>query len=68
MRLNLLKTHLLMEQSSGKDGMMSKNEAISMLDQAVSQLQVSREVHVKLQQAVQIIKDEFDKEDAKNKK
>lgn len=57
-----------MEQSSGKDGMMSKNEAISMLDQAVSQLQVSREVHVKLQQAVQIIKDEFDKEDAKNKK
>ena len=36
---------------------MSPNDALSLLDQAVSQLSANREVHVKLQQAVEVLKE-----------
>ena len=36
---------------------MKPTEAISLLDQAVSQLSANREVHVKLQQAIEVLKE-----------
>jgi len=36
---------------------MSPTEALSLLDQAVSQLQAVRQVHVQLQQAIEILKE-----------
>ena len=36
---------------------MKPEEALNLLDQAVSQLQTGREVHMKLQQAVQILRE-----------
>jgi hypothetical protein len=36
---------------------MNPNEALQILDQAVSQLQANREVHIKLQEAIGILKE-----------
>lgn len=36
---------------------MNANEAISMVDQAVSTIQANREVHVKLQEAITVLKE-----------
>jgi hypothetical protein len=38
---------------------MDKQEALNLLDQAASQLQASREVHYKLQQAVELLRMEI---------
>ena len=36
---------------------MTKEEALNLLDQAVSQLQTNRQTHIQLQQAVEILKE-----------
>ena len=36
---------------------MTKEEALNLLDQAVSQLQTNRQTHIQLQQAVEVLKE-----------
>jgi len=47
---------------------MDENQALQLLDQAVSQLSANREVHVKLQQAVEILREFINKNTAKEEK
>lgn len=46
---------------------MKKDEAIAILDQAVSLLQTTRENHVKLQMAIQVLKEENKEKDETTK-
>lgn len=46
----------MIESNKGMD-MNKEQEALNMLDQAVSQLQATRDLHFKLQQAVKTLQD-----------
>ena len=47
---------------------MSPNDALNMLDQAVSALQANRQVHVQLQQAIEILREAIKEEPKEIKK